>query len=434
MNKKLLLLIFVFIFIFLVFFISFQSNIFDTFTVEPEKDIFLEFEVDPSLQYNLFVIDSYNSPAFGAKYTLEYALVSLYKKDKKTPYPTDIYKSPFKEGGITTSEKEFLASFKPLESIIYIRVRGTSINSAGTFGLALLSSKNKKVSYKISKSIFDELHKDALKKYNLDQYKITDSKAIKFTYLVEKGKEYTLILVDSYNNNVFGTYFTLDGLWFHVMDENNNFYENIYVSDAEDGGITSLNSDYCAKFIAKSNIISILVEPISLIYEGTFGIKLEGEGKGLKPKEYDFANPIGYESKIESLFSEQVIELDTIEIKSGSIVIKFNTQVLKTYYIYLADSYNDEVYQKEFSFKDLFFQIFDEKNNLLEKIYTSDITYEDQIGGMTILSNQPTATFEATGNIYYLKVKSFSKSPSGTFGLLILDSDKNIVSYQILTN
>ena len=434
MNKKVLLIILILVFIFSIFVLGLQSSIFDTFTIEPEKDVFLEFEVDPTLQYNLFVIDSYNSPAFGTKYTLEYAVVSIYKKDKKTAYPTDIYKSAFKEGGITTSEKESLASFKPLESIIYVRVRGTSIKSAGTFGLALFNSKNKKVTYKISKSIFDELHKEALKKYNLDQYKITDSKAIKFTYLVEKGKEYTLTLVDSYNNSFFGTYFTLDGLWFHVMDENDNLYENIYTSDAEEGGITSLSLDYCAKFVATSNIINVLVEPISLIYEGTFGIKLESGGAVLKPKEYNLTNPIGYESKIENIFTEKVTELDTLEIKSNSIVISFNTQILKTYYIYLADSYNDEVYEKEFTFKDLFFQIFDEKNNLLKNIYSSDITYEEQIGGMTILNNEPSATFEAAGNLYYIKIKSFSKCPSGTFGLLILDSDKNIVSYQILTN
>ncbi|HPC38870.1 MAG TPA: hypothetical protein PLF21_06130 [Exilispira sp.] len=434
MNRKILIFIVFGIFILPFLFISLQSNLFDSFKLESEKDIFLEFEVDKTLQYNLFVIDSYNSEAFGAKYTLEYAIVSVYQKDKKTAYPSNIYKSPFKEGGITTSEKEYVASFKPLDNLVYVRIRGTSIKSNGTFGLALLSSKNKKVSYKLSKSIFDDLHKEAMKKYDLEQYKITEAKAIKITYIVEKDKEYKLTLVDSYNNNLFGTYFTLEGLWFHIMDENNNYYEAVYSSDAEDGGITSLSVDYSAKFTAKSNIINILVEPISLIYEGTFGIKLESDSAILKPKEINWTNPIGYESKIESIFTEKTIDLDIIEIKNLTLTISFNTVKNKTYYIYLADFYNAEIYQKEFSFKDLFFQIFDKDNKLLENCYASDITYEDQVGGITMLNAEPSATFEAETDLYYIRIKSFSKSVSGTFGILIIDSDQKIVTYQILEN
>ncbi|MFN3412005.1 MAG: hypothetical protein ACK4YF_07600, partial [Exilispira sp.] len=168
MRKRIFL--FIIVLVITLFFVSLQSILFDTFTIEPEKDIFLEFQVDIKNQYKLFVIDSYNSNAFGISYNLEYAIVSVYKKDKKTLYPSTIYTSPFKDGGITTSNKEAIAIFKPVENIIYIRIRGTSIKSSGKFGFALLSSDNKKVSYKISKSIFDELHKEAILKNNILEY------------------------------------------------------------------------------------------------------------------------------------------------------------------------------------------------------------------------------------------------------------------------
>lgn len=436
MNKKKFYLIFYLLFAITFSFINLsflQSGIFDTFTIESEKDIFLEFEVDTSLQYNLFVIDSYNSSVFGMKYNLEYAIASIYKKDKKTAYPSSIYVSPFKEGGITTSQKEPVASFKPLENIVYIRVRGTSIKSSGTFGIALISLKNKKVPYKVSKSIFNDLHKEAITKNNLEQYKIIDGKALKFIYNVEKDKEYKLILVDAFNNSLFGSYFTLDGLWFHVMDENGNFYNDIYSSSAEDGGITSLSNIYAAKFIAKSTVIQILVEPISLIYDGTFGIKLEQDGKVIKPKSIEDASPIGYESRIEQLLSEEVINLDNLEIKDQTIKISFNTEIGKTYYIYLADNYNASVYEKSFTFKDLFFQIFDSDNILVQGCYASEIIFEEQIGGITLLSSKPSASFEAKKSLYYIIIKSFTRCISGTFGLQILDSDKNSVKYEILT-
>lgn len=421
------------LFAFLIFFLSLQSSLFDTFNLEAEKDIFLEFEVDTSLQYNLFVIDSYNSSSFGIKYTLEYAIVSIYKKDKKTAYPSSIYVSPFKEGGITTSEKEAVASFKPLESIIYVRVRGTSIKSSGTFGLALLNSKNKKASFKLSKSIFSDLHKEAINKYALEQYKLVDGKALKFTYSVEKGSEYKLTLVDSFNNELFGTYFTLDGLWFHIMDENNNIYDGVYSSIAEDGGITPLNSQFCAKFIAKSQTINILIEPLSLVYEGTFGIKLEKDNTIIKPKNVSEAEPIGYESKITSSFEEEKISLDTLEIINGSLTIKINTEIGKTYYVYFADSYNSSVYESDFTFKDLFFQIFDGDKNLIKNCYASEITYLDNIGGITILSPEPSSSFEASKNIYYINLTSFSGCSSGTIGFIVMDSNKNIIKYEVLT-
>lgn len=432
MNKKLILFL-IFSFIIFIILTSLQASLFDTFSIEPEKDIFLEYELDTTLQYNLFVIDSYNASSFGTKHNLEYAVVSVYRKDKKTAYPNSIFNSPFKEGGITTSEREAIASFKPVDSIVYIRIRGTSIKSAGSFGIALFSSKSKKMPFKLSKSIFAELHKEALIKNSLEQYKLLDGKAIKFTYNVEKGKEYTLTLVDSFNNSMFGTYFTLDGLWFHVLDENNNFYEGIYSSIAEDGGITSINSEISAKFIAKTSIVIILIEPLSLIYEGTFGIRFQKNNEILKPKSIAEAEPIGYESKIEEIFDEELINLDTIEITNKSIIIQFDTKIGKTYYIYLSDNYNAEIFNQTYTFKDLFFQIFDKDHILVSNCYASEVTSNEKVGGITILNNKPSASFEASKESYTIEISSLTNCISGTIGLIILDSDKNPIAYKILT-
>ncbi|GEM_PF-1802572 len=431
MKKSLIYLIVLIFLLTLIF--SMQSTLFDSFSLEKESDIFLEFNVDTSLQYNLFVIDAYNCEAFGAKFTLDYAITSIYKKDKKTPYDSKIFVSSYKDGGITTSEKEPVATFKPLEPIVYIRVRGTSLKSQGTFGLALLSAKNKKVAYKLSKSIFSEFHKVALEKNKLEEYKLKDGNAIKLTYNVEKGKAYKLTLVDAFNNNLFDTYFTLDGIWFHIFDDQGNLYSDAYSTTAEDGGITSLNSQYAAKFVANTQSISILVEPISLVYEGTFGIKLEDEQKIIKPKNIEETKPIGYESKISSSFEEEILQLDTLEIKDGLIIIKFNTQIDKTYYIYLGDAYNKELYEKDFTFKDLFFQIFDQDEKILKSCYASEISYNDEIGGITLLTGEPAASFTANSTSYTIKIRSFTGCLGGTFGIIIHDSDKQVIPYQILT-
>ncbi len=430
MRNKFIIIFCLFTFIFII--ISMQSSIFDTFKILAEKDIFLEFEVEPSLQYNLFVIDAYNSSVFGLKYSLEYSITSIYKKDEKTPYPSNIFVSPFKEGGLTTNSKEPVATFKPSESIIYVRVRGTSIKTEGTFGLALISIKNKKIPYKISKSIFNELHNEAIKKHNLEQYKINDGKALSFTYNVEKDKEHILTLVDSFNNELFGTYFTLDSIWFHVINENNEFYKGIYTNPVETGGITSLNNIYGAKFYTDSNIVKILVEPISAVYEGYFGIKLESEEKIIKPIKIEVVDPIRYETIIEDFFEEEILELDTLEIHEGSITINFNTEIGSIYYIYLADNFNQDIFNKTYTFKDLFFQIFDSNNNLIEDCYSSKLNYLDKTGGITILKMEPTASFIANSNIYYIKITSLSGIKEGTFGLHIIDNNKNIVNYEIL--
>ncbi|MFN3411780.1 MAG: hypothetical protein ACK4YF_06460, partial [Exilispira sp.] len=304
----------------------------------------------------------------------------------------------------------------------------------GKFGFALLSSDNKKVSYKISKSIFDELHKEAILKNNILEYKLLNGKALLFTYFTTKGKECKLTIIDAFNNNLFNTYFSLDGAWFHVMKTDGNLYYDIYTSTAEGGGITSLNDNYSAKFISLEDKVLILVEPISLVYEGTFGIKLEIDGRVIKPESVSEAEPIGYESKVEEFLTEDHVNLDILEINDYSLRISFDTKIGKTYYIYLADNYNADIFKIELTFKDLFFQIYDDENNLIKNCYYSEITFEDQPGGITYLNNTPSAMIEATKLKYYILIKSLTRCASGTFGLLILDSNQNIIQYQILTN
>ena len=100
-------------------------------------------------------MDAFNAPAFSTDHTLEYARFALYQNDKKTYYPSKIYASSYKEGGVTTEDKEAAARFYAIDDVVYLYIRGTFMKSAGTFGVALLDSKNVKITPKISAHIFD---------------------------------------------------------------------------------------------------------------------------------------------------------------------------------------------------------------------------------------------------------------------------------------
>lgn len=418
----------------IIFVFSFQQAImFDTYNIDPGKDYFLEFSVKKGYEYRLFIVDAFNAPAFSTDHTLEYARFALYQKDKKTYYPSKIYASSYKEGGVTTEDKEAAARFYAIDDVVYLYIRGTFMKSAGTFGVALLDSKNVKITPKISAHIFDQLNMQAMKKYNLKSYYLKENIALSFEFKVKKGERYSLFLVDSYNNEIFGTYCTLEGLWFHVFDEHDLLYESIYTSEAEDGGITPLEFKPAAVFDARSDTVNILIEPISLIYEGSFAMKLESKGEVLEPVSMKEAKPIVYENTVEENLEKKNIKLDSIEIvDKEQILIKVNLIMNKKYKVFLADKYNSEVYDADFTFQDLFFQIFENGTTFIPDIYTSEISIKDNIGGITISTDEPAAEFVATSNTVIIKISSYSGCKNGTIGFLIMDENNNIISYEVL--
>ena len=104
----------------------------------------------------------------------------------------------------------------------------------------------------------------------------------------------------------------------------------------------------------------------------------------------------------------------------------------KKYKVFLADKYNSEVYDADFTFQDLFFQIFENGTTFIPDIYTAEISIKDNIGGITISTDDPAAEFVATSNTVIIKISSYSGCKNGTIGFLIMDENNNIISYEVL--